>query len=171
MPTCPRCALLAVALAFLAFTGCDTNNPGRDLGLISGVYSVAEITFDPETADLSTADVAARLTSTTNLRIYTNDQARFEVQFAGESGLQVVNLVVSASRGRALFEAEATDDEQLLARLLLPRRFTLEYDEEAPSALEASFVQSGVNLQAFNPTRYQGQTNNRGQLTVRFERQ
>ena len=56
-----RCALVAIALAVAVFTGCDSNNPGRDLGIVDGVYSLEELTFDPVTQSLPTADVGARL--------------------------------------------------------------------------------------------------------------
>ena len=172
MPTCPRCALVAVALAFLAFTGCDTNNPGRDLDLISGIYQISEITFVPDGAGgVQSADVAARLNpTTTRLEIFGDDaEAILVTQFNGE-GSRRTDLEVSASRGRATFEAITNDDQEDLARLLLPPRFTLEYVGESPAVLEATFQQT-ANLHAFDPDTYPPGTTPPGRLTVRLERQ
>ena len=170
MPICPRCALLAVALAVLAFTGCDTNNPGRDLDLISGIYTIAEISFDPDATATEEADVTSQLNAaTTRLEIFGDDaEALLVTQLNGE-GSRRTDLNVSASRGSATFEAVASDDEEELARLLLPARFSLQYVGENPAVLEATFRQT-VNLQAFDPDRYQSLTSVSGRLTVRLER-
>lgn len=172
MPTCPRCALVAVALAFLAFTGCDTNNPGRDLDLIDGTYAIAEITFDPDAPAVEDADVDAELNpNVTRLEVYGSDaEAQLTTQFQGESTRSRTLLDVSASRGQARFEAATTDDEEDLARLLLPPQFTLEYVGDNPAVLEATFRRT-ANLQAFDSDRYSGLTAVAGRLTVRLERQ
>ena len=61
MPTCPRCALVAIVLAVAAFTGCDSSNPGRDLNIVDGSYAVTSITFDPDGTAIDPVDVAAGL--------------------------------------------------------------------------------------------------------------
>lgn len=171
MPTCPRCALAAVVLAFLAFTGCDTNNPGRDLDLLDGTYDVAEITFDPDGTGVEDADVTARLNaSVTRLEIFGDDaEAQLTTQFQDENSRSRTVLSVSASRGRATFEAVSDDDEADLDRLLLPRRFTLEYVTESPAVLEAT-IRETTDLQAFDSDRYAGVPPVPGRLTIRFEK-
>ena len=171
MPTCPRCALVAVVLAFLAFTGCDTNNPGRDIDLISGTYSVAEITFVPDGAGgVQSADVTARLNASgTRLEIFGDDaEALLVTQFDGQ-GSRRTDLTVSAARGQATFEAITADDEDDLARLLLPARFTLEYVGDNPAVLEGTIRQT-ADLHAFDPDTYPEGTMPPGRLTVRLER-
>ena len=74
MPTCPRCALFAIVLAVAVFTGCDSNNPGRDLDVVDGIYALEELSFDPTTQSRPTADLAARLDSgRTSLEIFGRD--------------------------------------------------------------------------------------------------
>ena len=169
MPTCPRCALLAVVLAFAAFTGCDSNNPGRDLDLVDGVYELEELSFDPETQALPTADVAAQIDREgTTLEIFGRDaEALFRIR--DDRGTGRVDLEVGAARGRASFEATTEDDIDDLADIFLPAQFTLNYDDNA-SVLSSSFSQSGVNLEAFDPDQYRGLRSVRGTVTVRFRR-
>ncbi|WP_412061878.1 hypothetical protein [Rubrivirga sp. IMCC45206] len=171
MPTCPRCALLAVALAFLAFSGCDSNNPGRDLALIDGVYSLEELTFDPATQGLPTADLGARLDLTgTSLEVFgDDDQALLRVRYP-DAPTRRVDLSVTASRGRATFTAVAEEDRADLAQLFLPADFVLTYEGESPRVLGNAFERTGVDLQAFDPSLYQDQRSNRGTLTIRFRR-
>lgn len=171
MPTCPRCALVATALAFLAFSGCDTNNPGRELESIEGRYAVAEIRFDPQATALDDVDVASTLNlNETRLRIFGNDEESiFEVQ-PSDGGSLRIDLQTSASRGRVTFEATDQADIDDLAELLLPPDFTLEYDGDRPSVLSNTISRQNVDLEAFDPDRYQGLRNTSGQLTIRLER-
>ena len=169
MPTCPRCA--ALALVLLALAGCDSNNPGRDLDLIEGVYAVEELRFTPLSA-LPAADVGARLDpSGTSLEIFGDDEiALLRVRYRDATGSRRVDLRTTASRGQATFEAVDQSDVDDLAALFLPRSFTLTYDGDAPRLLSGTFDQSGVNLERFDPSIYQGEVDKRGTLTVRFRR-
>ena len=170
MPTCPRCALLAVVLAALAFTGCDSNNPGRDLALIEGTYEVEEITFRPSASELNPVDIDDRLNLTeTQLRVFgtAGDDALLTIQRLDRPSRRV-DLEVSASRGRASFTAQESDAAALDA-ILLPRQFDLSYDQNSAGRLEGSFSRT-VNLQAFDNDRYAGLTSVPGRLTVRLTR-
>ena len=171
MPTCPRCALLAVALAALAFTGCDSNNPGGDIAQIEGTYVVSELYFRPSGTDINPIDVAAVLdASVTRLDIFGDgDPAQLVSKLRSEVTTRT-DITVTASRGRASFRAVTSTDAEELARLLLPSQFSLTYDESVPGRLTASLTLT-ANLQAFDPARYQGATNIPGQLTVRLTRQ
>ena len=170
MPTCPRCALLAVALAALAFTGCDSNNPGADLTLIEGVYQVEELVFRPSGPGISPVDVGASLDpAVTRFEIFGADGEGEIVFKIRDEGTTRTTLSASASRGRASFRARADDDAAKLARLLLPTQFALTYSADAPGRLTGDFTQT-TNLQAFDPVRYQGATSIPGTLTVRLAR-
>lgn len=172
MPLCSRCGLVGLALLALAFTGCDSNNPARDLEVVSGTYTLAEITFDPQANALETVDVSSVVNLTaTRLRIYSDedDAALLEVAYT-TGGIDRINLRVSASRGQVRFEAVEDADIEDLEALLLPASFTLRYDGDQASSIENTFSRAGVNLQAFNPDRYEGLTSVSGQLTVAFER-
>ncbi len=171
MPTCPRCALLAVVLAVLAFSGCDSNNPGRDLALIDGVYTLEELTFDPVTQGLPTADLGARLDLPgTTLEVFGgDDEALLRIRYP-DAPTQRIDLTVTASRGRATFRAITEEDRTDLARLFLPSEFALTYEGEDPRVLQNTFEQTGVDLQAFDASLYQDQRSNRGTLTIRFRR-
>lgn len=172
MPTCPRCALLALVIAFAAFAGCDSNNPGNDLEALQGEYKFATLLFDPTTAALPDVDVAARLNDdATTLEIFGNDEtALLRIRFNGETGARRVDLSVTASRGRITFQALTAEDEEDLRSLLLPSSFSLEYNETNPSSMSADLFREGVNLELFDPAQYQDQTAVRGTLTVRLNR-
>lgn len=171
MPTCPRCALLALVLAFAAFTGCDSNNPGRDLDLVDGIYTLEELTFDPTTQSLPTANLGELIDdSGTTLEIFGGDgEAQMVVRYETGRPSSRIELEVGATRGRASFEAVTQDDVDDLADIFLPEQFVLNYDDQA-NVLEATFTRTGVNLEAFDPDVYRDQRNNRGTLTVRFRR-
>ena len=170
MPTCPRCA--ALALVLLALAGCDSNNPGRDLDLIEGVYSLDRLVYDPETPDLTDADIGARLDPAgTSLEIFGDDEiSLLRVRYLDATGSRRVDLRTTASRGRATFEAVDQSDEDDLAALFLPRSFTLSYEGDSPRELRADLENVVVDLADFDPSRYRGQVGNRGTLTVRFRR-
>ena len=171
MPLCSRCALLGLFLALVAFTGCDTNNPGRALDDLDGSYSVAELLFDPGAAGLQDADVAARLSSDTQLEVFGRDgDAELTSRFGTETGRTRTSLRATATRGRVTFEAIQVDDEAELRRLLLPRTFTLSYSPDSPNSLTATLTQSGVDLQAFDSQVYQGLRSVDGTLRIRLER-
>ena len=170
MPTCPRCAFPALAVAFLAFTGCDSNGATRDLELVEGAYEVAELSFQPNATSIAPVDLAADLDLTvTRLQIFGADtEALFVTKFR-DSGSRRTNLTVSASRGRASFRGLTPDDEAELADVFLPSQFDLTYDQSRPGRLEGTFSQT-VNLEAFDAQRYSGLRSVPGRLMVRLVR-
>jgi len=172
MPTCPRCALLAVALAALTFAGCDSNNPGADLALIEGTYAVSELYFRPSGTDITPIDVAAALdASVTRLEIFGDGDPAQLVSKLNSGVTTRTDISVAASRGRASFRAVTSTDAEELAQLLLPTQFSLTYDERVPGRLTATLTDLRANLEAFDPARYQGATSIPGQLTIRLTRQ
>lgn len=170
MPLCSRCGLLGLALFALALVGCDSNNPARDLEIVSGTYGLAELTFDPQANALENVDVAATLTSA-SLEIFSDedDDAILRVTRA-VGGTDRINLRVDASRNQVRLEAVEDADIEDLASLLLPASFVLRYDGEVASSIENAISRSGVDLESFNPDRYQGLTSVSGTLRVSFER-
>ena len=101
------CTRAVAALALLALAGCDSSNPGRDLGLIEGVYAIEALSFDPVTEGLPTADVGARLdASNSTLEIFGDDEiSLLRIRYLDATGSRRVDLRTTASRGRATFEA------------------------------------------------------------------
>jgi hypothetical protein len=172
MPTCPRCALLALVIAFAAFSGCDANNPGNELDDLEGTYAFATLLFDPTTQALPDVNVAGRLDPAgTSLEIFGSDEvALLRIRFVGDTGARRTDLRVTASRGRVTFEALTAEDEEDLRALLLPRSFSLEYNTTNPASLSADLFREGVNLELFDPAQYQDQTSVRGTLSVRLNR-
>lgn len=169
-----RLPLVAVALlagCLTAISGCDSSNPGSALADLDGAYALDELLFDPQAASLEDADVAARLDSAaTELRIYGGDgDATLISRFEGQ-GSRRTDLVATASRGRLTLSARTTEDQNELADLLLPPTFSLSYTPEAPNTLTGNVSLASVNLQAFDPDRYQGLTSVSGVLRVRFSR-
>lgn len=171
MLLCPRCALVGLLLTLVAFSGCDTNNPGRALDDLDGSYRVAELLFDPSAASLQDADVAARLSSDTQLEIFGRDgDAELTSRLETESGRTRTSLRATATRGRVTLEAIEVGDETELRRLLLPRTFSLTYDASNPNTLTATIGQTGVDLQAFDSQAYQGLRDVSGTLRIRLDR-
>ncbi|MEM1115703.1 MAG: hypothetical protein AAF845_15905 [Bacteroidota bacterium] len=171
MPFCSRCGLAGLVLLVLAFTGCDTNNPGRDIDNVAGQFSLAEITFDPEANALSDVDVDATLNlNSTRLEIFNDDEEAQLVIAFSDGRTRRVNLRADASRTQVRLEAVEDEDVDDLALLLLPRSFSLGYTGERATRLDADLDRSGVDLEAFDSDRYQGLTDVRGTLIVSFER-
>ena len=174
MLTCSRCGLAALVLLALAFTGCDTNNPGgRVLGDLEGVYTLEELVFTPETAALDPVDLGARIsTEATTLEVFGNgDNALLRSRFAGGTTRRT-DLEVRALSNAIEFTAVTADDEDELADLFLPRTFRLGFSSPRGTLLAADpdLFLSDVNLQAFDPDRYQGLTSVRGRLAIGFRR-
>lgn len=166
MPTCPRCALVALVLAVAAFTGCDSSNPGRDLNIVDGSYAVTSITFDPDGTAIDPVDVAAGLNlQVTRLDVFGGDaNAILVTRFANENLSYRTDLAVEAANGRATFRGLTDDDTAELARILLPNQFSLNYTETG-SRLTGTYTRT-VNLQAFDPVAYSGATAIPGTLSV-----
>ena len=177
MPTCPRCA--ALALLLLALAGCDSNNPGRDLDLIEGVYTLESITFVSSTPRLDPIKVSDRLDlPNSTLEIFGDDETSIlRIRYLPGSSGSVrnsnrVDLNTTASRGRATFEvagADRSSDTEALEAILLPPSFTLTYEGDTPRTLSGTFDQV-VNLEAYDPEGYRNIRDNPGTLTVRFRR-
>ena len=181
MITCPRCAV--VALVLLALSGCDSSNPGRDLGLIEGVYAIESIRFVSETERLDPVEVTERLVVSgedpSSLEIFGNDETsilRIRFLRGGSGGLgdrDRVDLTTTASRGRATFEVSDRDrekDVRALSELLLPPTFVLTYEGESPTVLTGTIRDVRVNLEAYDPVGFRNLRDNEGTLTIRFRR-
>lgn len=162
----------ALALCVLvALAGCDSTGSNRDLQAIDGVYSVAELSFDPSAPALPDANVAARLDAArTNLEVFGSPSSNslLRVRFTDDTATERVDLRATASRGRVTFEAVTASDESALRRLFLPRSFSLDYDASRPRDLSAQIQRTGVDLAAFDPVLYQGLPPVNGTLRVRF---
>lgn len=166
-----RAARLLPLVALLALAACDTTNPGGNIALVEGTYTLAELSFDPTTTDLSTANVGADLDpEATRLTIFGGGgNSLLAVRRQGQTTRRI-DLRTRASRERVTFEAVTREDEAFLAGLLLPASFALSYAGERPNTLEGSLTLNGVDLEAFDPDRYQDQRSNSGLLSIRFER-
>ena len=170
MLTCSRCGLAALVLLALAFTGCDTNNGGSGtLGDLEGVYALTELRFDPQTPDLSDADLGARLLASGNpsLEIFpsVDDFALLRTPETGRTDLEV-RVFSNALE----FTAVTPDDEDDLAELFLPATFRLTFSSPTARELSAELFRPAVDLEQFDPDRYDGLPPVSGTLFVRFNR-
>lgn len=164
-----RLAPLAL-FALLAATGCDSSGPTRVLDELDGRYTITELVFDPVTASLPDADVAARLdVAQSSLEIFGGDGT---VQLITRRNEQrtLTTLDATATRGRITMTAQAGDNEAELRTLFLPRQFTLTYDPASPRTLSGDIQQTDIDLQAFDPELYQDQRAVRGTLRIRLSR-
>ena len=172
MPTCPRCAAVALVLLFVAFSGCDTNNGGSGtLGDLADVYTLTELRFEPEAEALEDADLGARLIADgqSSLEIFA-DRDDFALLRTPETGR--TDLEVRVLSNAVELTAVTAQDEDDLDELFLPRTFRLNFTSPRSSVLRAepALFLTTVNLQAFDPDRYQGLTAVRGRLFIAFER-
>lgn len=171
MPLCPRCTLLALALALLAFAGCDTNNPGSSLVEVQGVYSVEELTFDPtDPGALADVDVLADLRVGTRVEVVGDGTALVRFQPLGSGASQIVFGSARATSRTVTFRVQTNEDADKLRRVLLPPSFTLNRDETDPNRLSADLLLDDVDLEAYDPAAYTGLDRVRGRMTVTLDR-
>jgi hypothetical protein len=170
MPTCPRCALLALAVALLAFAGCDTNNPGSSLEEVQGTYSVLTLSFDPtDPAVLDDVDVLADLEPGTRIEIFGDGNAL--VRFEPVGGFSQLATGTARATSRTVTVTARTDgDADKLQQVLLPPSFSLNRDEADANRLSADVLLSNVNLEAYNPADFGGLDNVRGRMTITLDR-
>ncbi|MEM1056592.1 MAG: hypothetical protein AAGI52_13800 [Bacteroidota bacterium] len=170
MPTCPRCAFLALVLAVLAFTGCDTNNPGSGLDEVAGTYTAATLRFDPEATNVLDADVLETLrNSLLTVEVFADGQMTVSFEPLG-GARQLVTGTARASSRTVTISARTDADRDRMALLLLPPEVSLARDDLAPDRLTASLLLTGVDLEAFDPVLYAGLTSVRGRLEIQIDR-
>lgn len=168
----PRCRLCLVALVALA--ACDTDNPSSAiLDEVEGTYDVTELLFEPITQALDSANVAARLVpSQTSLQLQGSGRTFFFFELEGRPS-DVAEFTASPTSSGVRLTARTEVDAEALIPLLFPSAsFTLTYDDERGTLSGVLQAGSGnpVNLQAFDPQLYQGQTAEQGTLLVTFTR-
>ena len=173
MPTCPRCALLALVLAVAAFaSGCDSTNPGSDLEAVQGFYDIEELAFDPVTTGLPTADVLERLSEgSATVEIVGDGNALVRYRFLGSGMSSRLVFATASATGRTVtLTARDESDADKLEAILLPPTLTFLRDEADALRLRATLALEDVDLEAFDPGVYEDQTSNRGTLTVELRR-
>lgn len=170
MPTCPRCVFLALALAVIAFSGCDTNNPGSSLDEVQGTYTVLALSFDPtEPQALSDIDVLADLEPGTRIEIFGDGNAL--VRFEPVGGFSQLATGTARATSRSVTITARTDaDADKLAQVLLPSSFTLNRDEVDPNSLSSDVLLSDVNLEAYDPAQFGGLDRVDGRLRITLDR-
>lgn len=176
MPTCPRCALAALALLFV-LTGCSSNNPD-DLASFRGRYAISQITF--ESSGVNTANVATRLVAAESEVNVTGSTAVFTFQYNGATECRQIGatsgaaiMTATAGRNTLSLSAQNGDARDALECLLLPSTFTLRTAETttAPQTLTATIENARVNLHDYDRDSYNaGLDNVQGTLTVRLTR-
>lgn len=177
MPTCPRCAFVALAFLVLAVAGCDSNNPGN-LENYEGTYTIDQLAFNAQ--GVTPANVALRLDDSSEIDIRSNrasvdfeyDDSTDECRAIDGNGALAV-LDVSAGRETLNFSARGGDDEDALECLLLPKDFTLRVATSDPSGktLTATLENTRVNLYDYDRDSYnETQTNVPGTLTISISR-
>lgn len=170
MPTCPRCALLALLFALVAFSGCDTNNPGSGLEEVAGTYAATTLLFDVEAGEVTDADVLGTLRNRrATVEIFADGQMTISFEPLGGQR-QLVTGTARASSRTVTISARTDTDEERMALLLLPPEVSLSRDELAPNELTASLLLVNVDLEAFDPAAYTGLQSVRGRLEIELER-
>ena len=159
MPTCPRCALAALALLFV-LAGCSSNNSG-DLETYEGTYTFSELLFT--SPGVNQANVVARLDGTrSDLDVTRSGTAllKFEYRANGDEcqangeGSGVAVLTASAGRTSLTLTARDGADRDVLRCLLLPNSFTLRPSESDARTLTATIENTRVDLNEYDSERY-----------------
>ncbi len=166
-----RLSVFAVALVLAALSGCDSNGSTNALRDLDGTYTVGELIFDPTAGSLADANAAARLdANATTFDVFAGSgTARFVVSRDGIRS--ELPFDATATRGRVTFTSRAgTSSDAEFAALLLPRQFSLTYDPASPRTLTGTIGLQNVNLEAFDPSQYQGLRAVSGTLRIRLER-
>lgn len=170
MPTCPRCAFLTLILALLAFTGCDTNNPGSSLNEVAGVYTTTTLFFNPEAPGISDVDVLGDLRDgDLRVEIFEDGQATLSYEPLG-GARQLITATARASSRTVTLAARTDADAIRMTLLLLPPSVSFARDEAAPTRLDASLQLSNVDLEAYDPATYPGVIGVDGRLEFELER-
>ena len=162
MPTCPRCAFVALVLAVIAFAGCSSNNPG-ELDTYEGTYTFSELIFT--SPGVNQANVVGRLDGTrSELDVTRGGTALLKFEYranddeceATDAGSGVAVLTATAGRTSLSLSARSGDDRDVLRCLLLPNSFTLRPAESDPSGrtLTATLENTRVNLNDYDSARY-----------------
>ena len=177
MPTCPRCALLALALSVVAFAGCSSNNPG-ELENYEGTYTFSELIFTSQ--GVNPANVVARLDGTrSELDVTRGGTALLKFEYrvnddrckATNEGSGVAVLTATAGRTSISFSARSGEDRDVLRCLLLPNSFTLRPSESDSRTLTATLENTRVNLNDYDPERYSEALDNvPGSLKITVQR-
>ncbi|NNF57179.1 MAG: hypothetical protein HKN04_02965 [Rhodothermaceae bacterium] len=169
MLSCPRCTAAVLALLLLAFTtGCDTNNPSTPTAELEGTYDFTELTFDPTATALADADVLARLVgASTDVELFGSGQATIRFKLTDQPS-QRADAVFTATTTTARLVAETETDAQRLATILVPS--TLSFSRSGDNQRLTAALTTTVNLQAFDPQAYAGQTATPGTLRITLQR-
>lgn len=163
--------LAALVVGTVALSSCDSSRSNTPLDDLDGTYALTSLIFDPETQSLPDADISGRLdASGSQLEIFAgNSTAQMVIRRSGQRTL--ITFDATATRGQVTFTARPdNNNEASLRALLIPTPFSLTYNSSSPGTLLNDIPLAGVNLQAFDPSQYQGQVDNRGTLRLRFER-
>ncbi|MDX1439312.1 MAG: hypothetical protein R3284_05365 [Rubricoccaceae bacterium] len=169
MFSCSRCTLLALPFLVAAFaSGCDTGNPSSPLDQLEGVYAFTELRFDPTAQAIDDADVLAMLVeASTNVEVFGSGRALVRFKYENEPS-DLADADFSATGTTARLTARSEDDAARLAQILMPGTVILNISQDG-QRLTGS-VANTVNLQAFDPTVYQGLTQVQGTLYIGLAR-
>ena len=169
MPHCPRCIAAALALLLFAFTaGCDTNNPSSPTQELEGIYDFTELAFDPTATALADADVLAQLVAAnTNVELFGSGRAFIRFKVLNQPS-DVAEGTFTATATTARLVADSETDAQSLASILIPP--TIIFSRSTDNQRLTASLSTTVNLQAFDPQAYAGQTATPGTLRITLQR-
>lgn len=164
-----------VLSALLAVTGCgddgDPMEPGISLELVTGVYDITRLTFDPS-GSLGEKDIAGRLGRAISPQLVIGRDGRFQIAYTDPATLLIdpVHGRVQPLTGGVRLEFDSTQEAQ---KILLPRRLDLELDQAAGTLSFTGEVDVALTrLIAFVPEFAEEQLRDpvRGTLSVQFTR-
>lgn len=169
---CSRCTFPALLFCFLAFLGCDSNNPGGDVSEFEGMYGFTTYVFS-RPGDDSPVNVVERLDPGYDnmLEINGSGSAYIRYRRIDATSSRTVELNALAS-GDVLVLTPVTSDgaDNLIRELLFPPNGSLQLTASG-DVLTATDENLTVNLHEFDPEAFPSEQNSsqvEGTLTVAF---
>ena len=164
-PRCLLCALVLLAVAFLG--GCDTNNPSTPLEEVEGLYTFTELRFDPSAQAIADADVLAQLVpENSNVELFGSGRVLIRFKIEGQPS-QLADATATATHSTVRLTASTEEDAAALAHILWPP--TVALNRSLDGLRLTGQLSTTANLQAFDPSLYQGLTAQPGTLYVTLD--
>lgn len=161
--------LLALLLTVSLFTlaACDGSGPDLDPSEVDGVYQFDTFTFTYQGGRETVQAFQTLARNGTQLVLSSNGRYTLSYEFQDENREgATLNRAYSGGNGEVILDSG--DDSEIFTQILLPPQLELNYES---GTLTAVIEEHTVNLEQFNPDRYEGLEQITGTLRLELSRQ